>query len=187
MSTTTDQTGEDLWVFAYGSLMWRPGFEHCERRPALLRGYRRRLCLYSDHYRGTAEKPGLVLGLDEGGACRGVAYRVDAERREAALGYLREREMLGGAYRESWPTVELDDAREVTALCYVAIQTHPRYVPEMERETMLAVVRQGVGTMGPDVDYVLATHDHLEAMGVVDPDLTWLAEQLRGAKDPFGA
>ncbi len=171
--------GGDFWVFAYGSLMWRPGFASQERHPALLHGYRRRLCLYSENYRGTREKPGLVLGLDEGGACRGVAYRVVAASREATLAYLRERELLGGIYEEHWRAVELDDARQVTALCYVARPDHPRYAPEMAREDVLTLVLQGVGTMGRDVDYVLATHDHLLEMGVVDGELSWLAEKLR--------
>jgi cation transport protein ChaC len=176
--------GGDLWVFAYGSLMWRPGFVCDERHPALLHGYRRRLCLYSDHYRGTREKPGLVLGLDEGGACRGVAYRIGVALREPTLAYLRERELFGGVYEEHWRTVELDDARQVTALCYVARPDHPRYAKEMPREEVLMLVRQGVGTMGRDVDYVLATHDHLTEMGVVDGELSWLAEKLRGSGEP---
>jgi len=169
----------DMWVFAYGSLMWRPGFPFVERHPALLHGFRRRLCLYSEHYRGTAEKPGLVLGLDSGGACRGVAYRVDAGDRAATLAYLRARELLGGVYDERWHAVELDDARRIEALCYIAKPDHPRYAPEMPREEVLALVRQGFGTMGADVDYVLATHDHLVSMGVTDVELAWLAERLR--------
>ena len=72
--------GKDLWVFAYGSLTWDPGFPFEEARPALLRGYHRAFCLYSTHYRGTPERPGLVLGLDRGGACRGIAYRIAAPR-----------------------------------------------------------------------------------------------------------
>ena len=170
---------QEFWVFAYGSLMWRPGFSFVERHRALLYGFRRRLCIYSDHYRGTAQRPGLVLGLDAGGACRGVAYRVCAADSAGTREYLRARELLGGVYDEEWHAVELDDARQIEALCYVAKTEHPRYAREMPREEVLALVRQGVGTMGPNIDYVLATHDHLVAMGVNDGELVWLAERLR--------
>ena len=93
--------------------------------------------------------------------------------------YLRARELFGGVYDEQWHAVELDDSRRIEALCYVAKTDHPRYAREMSREEVLAVVRQGFGTMGADSDYVLATHDHLMAMGVSDGELAWLAEQLR--------
>ncbi len=169
----------DLWIFAYGSLMWRPGFAALERRPALLHGHRRRLCILSEHYRGTKERPGLVLGLDAGGACRGVAYRVARDLKEATLAAVRAREMLGGVYREDWPQVELDDARIVLALSYFAQPLHPRYASEMPPETVLSLVRQGCGAMGTNADYVLNTHDHLAAMGVFDPELGWLAQRLR--------
>jgi len=171
--------GRDFWVFAYGSLMWRPGFSFVERHPALIHGFRRRLCILSDHYRGTAEKPGLVLGLDAGGACRGVAYRVCAADSVGTHEYLRARELFGGVYDEQWHPVELDDSRRIEALCYVAKTDHPRYAKELPREEVLALVRQGVGTMGPDTEYVLATHDHLVEMGVSDGELAWLAERLR--------
>ena len=80
--------GKDLWVFAYGSLIWDPGFPFEEARPALLRGYHRAFCLYSTRYRGTPERPGLVLGLDRGGACRGVAFRVPGRHAAEVLRYL---------------------------------------------------------------------------------------------------
>ena len=88
----------DLWVFGYGSLMWRPGFPYLDRRTAHLHGYHRSLCVYSHVHRGTPEKPGLVLGLDRGGRCQGVAFRVAAEEAEATLHYLREREQVTGVY-----------------------------------------------------------------------------------------
>src|ERR1700710_3303101 len=84
----------DLWVFGYGSLMWRPDFEFIEKVPARLVGEHRALCVYSFVHRGTPEKPGLVLGLDRGGACRGIAFRVAQNNRAATVGYLREREQV---------------------------------------------------------------------------------------------
>ena len=99
--------GHDLWVFGYGSLMWRPGFRHAERAPAVVTGYHRAFCIASTLHRGTRARPGLVLGLDRGGACAGIAYRVAAADAAWVLDYLRERELVYGVYRETWVTAEL--------------------------------------------------------------------------------
>src|SRR5207244_9265582 len=99
----------DLWVFGYGSLMWKPGFEFVEQVPARLIGEHRALCVYSFDHRGTPEKPGLVLGLDRGGACRGIAFRVTAKRREDTIAYLRGREQTTNVYREVIRSVWLEN------------------------------------------------------------------------------
>src|SRR5688572_31561615 len=118
---------EDLWVFGYGSLMWRPGFPFLERAHAHLYGYHRSLCVLSHVHRGTPEKPGLVLGLDRGGRCHGVAFRVLASEAEATTAYLREREQVTKVYVERRLPVTLDDGREVTALAYIVDRRHPQY------------------------------------------------------------
>ena len=124
-----DHAAEDLWVFGYGSLIWRPGFEYVERVPAHIIGMHRSLCVYSFDHRGTPERPGLVLGLDFGGACRGIAYRVAAKHRAATLAYLRDREQTTAVYREMVRGVWLEGPpeRRVEALCYVVDRGHPQY------------------------------------------------------------
>src|SRR5829696_5227522 len=110
---------EDLWVFGYGSLMWRPGFPFVERRHAHLYGYHRSLCIFSHVHRGTPENPGLVLGLDRGGRCHGVAFLVANEEIDATVRYLREREQATAVYLERRLSARLDDGRAVAVLAYI--------------------------------------------------------------------
>jgi cation transport protein ChaC len=168
-----------FWVFGYGSLMWRPGFTYARRSKALLRGWRRSLCVYSHVYRGSPERPGLVLGLDRGGACPGVAFEVDAALREATIRYLRERELATAVYLERIAPVTLECGDRVLALTYVTDRLHGQYAGRLDREAMLEYVRAGKGKSGHNAEYVLETYDHLLALGVRDPDLEWLAAKLR--------
>ncbi len=114
----------DFWVFGYGSLMWRPGFAHVETRRARLHGYHRALCVYSWVHRGTEQRPGLVLGLDRGGSCVGLAYRVPGELREEVVEYLRARELVTSVYLERFLPVRLAGGDLVEALCYTVDRTH---------------------------------------------------------------
>jgi glutathione-specific gamma-glutamylcyclotransferase len=172
---------QGFWVFAYGSLLWRPGFEYVERRPATLRGYRRRFCMTSIHYRGTPERPGLVLALDEdeAGECRGLAYRVNGPGAAATLAYLRERELVSYAYREVHHPVLLDDGASVEALCYVTDRAHPQYCGGLSLEEQAAVIAVAVGPNGPNVEYLVKTVEMLTSLGLDDPDLAALAELVR--------
>jgi len=169
---------DDLWVFGYGSLMWRPGFPYLERRHAHLHGYHRSLCVFSHVHRGTPDSPGLVLGLDRGGRCHGVAFRVAPEEAEATIHYLREREQATAVYLERRLPVRLDDGRAVTALAYVADRKHPQYAGRLSFEEVLRLVRQGKGISGENPDYVRSTHEHLLGMGIVDPLLQRITEAL---------
>jgi glutathione-specific gamma-glutamylcyclotransferase len=177
--------GEDLWVFAYGSLMWRPGFEFIERVQARLLGAHRALCVYSYVHRGTPERPGLVLGLDFGGRCRGIAYRVEAAQRAATITYLRKREQVTSVYRETtrpiW--VEGSPKRRVPALCYIVDRGHPQYAGRLSLEQQLHHVRQGHGISGANRDYVIATIAALEQLGYRDTELHLLAGMLAGAHE----
>jgi cation transport protein ChaC len=169
--------GEDLWVFGYGSLMWRPGFEHVERQPALLRGAHRALCIRSYRHRGTPEIPGLVLGLDRGGSCRGVAFRVARERAGETHAYLTEREQMNRVYKEQLRPLLLADGRRVRALAYVADRSHAQYA-RLGREAILAHVLAGQGESGACRDYVLSTLAAMAAMGITDHALGWLSGAL---------
>ena len=172
-------SGGDLWVFGYGSLMWRPGFAYTRRCKATLRGWRRSLCVYSHVYRGSPERPGLVLGLDRGGACPGVAFQVDAALRETTVRYLRDREQVTAVYLERVMPVTLEHGERVLALTYIADRLHCQYAGRLDRAAMLNTVRAGKGQSGDNAEYVLETHDHLRAIGVRDRDLEWLSAQLR--------
>ena len=176
---------EDLWVFAYGSLIWRPGFAYLERVPARLIGAHRALCVFSHVHRGTPERPGLVLGLDHGGACRGIAYRVAAAARAETVAYLRGREQVTMVYREAIRSVWLDGApeRRVPALVYMIDRGHAQYAGRLSLEQQLHLVRQGHGRSGANRDYVLDTVSALEALGWRDRDLHLIAERLRGVHE----
>ncbi|HZS63666.1 MAG TPA: gamma-glutamylcyclotransferase [Xanthobacteraceae bacterium] len=185
MHPAFDQLAEDLWVFAYGSLMWRPGFAFAERVAARAVGAHRGLCVYSFVHRGTPERPGLVLGLDIGGTCRGIAYRVSARDRGATVAYLREREQVTAVYRECTRSVWLLGERErrVEALCYMVDRSHPQYAGRLSAAEQLRLVRQGHGKAGPNIDYVLSTVQELEAQGVRDAALHLIAQRLRGGHE----
>jgi cation transport protein ChaC len=169
------------WVFGYGSLMWKPGFEFIEKRPAKLIGAHRALCVYSHVHRGSPEKPGLVLGLDYGGACRGIAFRVDKKNREATVRYLREREQVTSVYREVVRPVLLLEGKEdrSRALCYLVDRSHAQYAGNLPRERQLELILQGNGHSGANPDYVLATVKELETLGIRDATLEWLAARLK--------
>jgi cation transport protein ChaC len=172
---------QDAWVFAYGSLIWRPGFAFAERRLATLDGYRRSFCMASIRYRGTPEAPGLVLALDvdPAGACEGLAYRLSAESREATVAYLRARELISYAYDEARLPLRLDDGRRVEALAYVTNRAHPQYRGGLSLDDQAEVIARAHGPMGPNVEYLMNTVEGLSALGLVDPELDRLVELVR--------
>src|SRR5438445_10775116 len=176
----TEFLTDDLWVFGYGSLMWRPGFEFEERVPARLVGEHRALCVYSFVHRGTPEQPGLVLGLDRGGACRGVAFRVAEKHHADTVAYLRAREQVTSVYREVMRSVWLENEprQRVSALAYVVDRGHVQYAGRLSLAEQLRHVLQGHGQSGVNRDYVLATVKAIEAEGFRDAPLHQLALML---------
>jgi cation transport protein ChaC len=174
--------GRDLWVFGYGSLMWDPGFEHLERRPALLHGFHRRFCVYSSRYRGTPDRPGLVLGLDRGGSCHGVAYRIQARRVAASLDYLCEREMLTGVYRLALCRVRAG-GELLRAGCFLVDRQHAQYC-SLSLEETADLISHGRGQRGSNHAYLANTVRHLDELGIHDRQLHHLlalVEERRSA------
>ena len=179
------QSAYDLWVFGYGSLMWRPGFAYEEARHARLTGYRRCFCIYSVHHRGTARRPGLVLGLDRGGACEGIAYRVAARNAAETIRYLRAREQVNGVYREAHLPVALVEGprRQVLALTYIVERAHPNYAGQLPLAVQARLIHGSQGRSGANLDYLISTLRHLGELGIREREL----ERLLAAIGPHTA
>ena len=169
----------DFWVFGYGSLMWNPGFEVLERRKGVLYGLHRSLCIHSWVHRGTQEKPGLVLGLDHGGACKGIVMRAPGHKREEIIDYLRARELVTSVYLECWRKVILpDNGASVEALVYRADQSHPQYAKGISLEQQVDVVSRSQGRSGHNRDYVANTVEAIRREGIRDGVLEYINERL---------
>ncbi|MET3519204.1 gamma-glutamylcyclotransferase [Mesorhizobium abyssinicae] len=171
----------DFWVFGYGSLIWRPGFAHVETRRARLYGYRRALCVYSFVHRGTRRRPGLVLGLDRGGSCVGLAFRVPGDLRGEVLAYLRERELVTSVYLERTLDIRLDGTGKeangrIEAVAYIVDRAHEQYAGALDAAHAASIVRGAVGQSGRNEDYVLSTLEHLKALSIRDH---WLEDVAR--------
>lgn len=170
-----------LWVFAYGSLIWDPGFVFAERQRATLAGWRRSFCMHSIQFRGTPEAPGLVLALDAEpeACCNGVAYRVEDDLAGVTLGYLRERELISSAYHEAWLPVRLEQGRDVTALTFIINREHDQYAGALPLDHQARVIAERSGIRGPNADYLYSTAAHLADLGISDADLDALALRVR--------
>lgn len=166
----------DFWVFGYGSLMWRPGFAHIETRRARLMGFRRSLCIRSFVHRGTEQRPGLVLGLDRGGSCIGLAFRVPGDLSDEVLAYLRDRELVTSVYLERELAIQLDQGEKVRAVCYIADRNHAQYAGNLDAAHAAGIVAGALGKSGRNEDYVASTVEHLRALGIRDH---WLEEVAR--------
>lgn len=180
-----DQRG--FWVFGYGSLMWRPGFDYLERRRATLHGYRRAFSLASQRYRGTPEAPGLVLGLDwtPGASCEGIAFRVCPTRENLVRDYLHEREMVTRSYIELCcpvvlhPATDGTEAEEAEAIAYVLDRTHRQYAGGLSLEKQAEIIAHAIGPAGPNTEYLHNTVEHLREIGVEDAELYQLDTMVR--------
>jgi cation transport protein ChaC len=161
----------DIWVFGFGSLMWDPGFAYTDRRPALVHGYHRALCVYSVSYRGTHDCPGLVLGLDRGGSCRGIAFRVEARNQDTVIDYLHGREMNNNAYAPRYLNARLDGGAAVRAYSFIARRDHPQYTGKISLARTVELVLQGIGPRGTALAYLQQTVVHMDELGIGDGPL----------------
>ncbi len=158
----------DRWVFGYGSLMWRPGFDFIERRTAVLHGRRRAFCIYSVHHRGTYERPGLVLGLAPGGSVRGAAYRVPEAVWPEVYAYLREREQPTETYFEAWREVKIDGNGRGQALIFLSDMGHSQWAGDLTLEQQAELIAGAKGLSGRNIDYLRDLVMHLREDGVRD-------------------
>jgi cation transport protein ChaC len=169
---------QDVWVFGYGSLIWKPEFDFIEQRPALLPGHHRALCLWSRINRGTPELPGLVFGLEVGGKCHGMAFRVAADHVLTIFETLWRREMSTGAYHPSWIDCQTPQGA-VKALAFVIDRAGPAYVPEPSDDALIEIILRASGIYGSCLEYVTQTADALEVAGIHDARLKALVTRLK--------
>lgn len=170
----------DLWVFGYGSLVWRPEFHYLEARLAALHGYHRALCMWSRVNRGTPERPGLVFSLDQGGTCEGRAYRIAARSVPDIMQALWIREMPSGSYIPRWLACETQQG-SISALVFTMDRTDPSYVPNLTPAEIVQIVRDSHGRYGPCSEYVLRTAQALQEAGITDPSLSAIAQALQAS------
>jgi glutathione-specific gamma-glutamylcyclotransferase len=163
----------DLWIFGYGSLMWKPGFAFAEAHAARINGYHRCFCIYSTHHRGTPKRPGLVLGLDRGRSCDGMVFRVAPEQARTTLAYLRKREQINGVYREARVHVTLTgmDHRQIEAIAFIVERAHPSYTGQLPLVTQAHLIRGAKGLSGANLDYLINTVRQLRQMGLKEREL----------------
>ncbi len=176
-------------MFGYGSLMWEPGFQYEAAEAALLNGYHRAFCMYSFHYRGTRARPGLVLGLDSGGSCRGRAFRIGASRVQTVRQYLWDREMITGMYSERLVPVRLlrgGAPARVVALAYTVDHRHEQYAGKLSLDDQATIIGAARGKNGPNVEYLNNTVEHLDTLGIADGPLHLLRDMTRPAATPPG-
>jgi glutathione-specific gamma-glutamylcyclotransferase len=176
----TTTAASDIWIFGYGSLMWKPGFPHDEAVIGRVTGYRRCFCIYSTNHRGSGTRPGLVLGLDRGGVCDGVALRVTPSHARATLDYLRDREQVHGVYRETLVPVQLIDGthRTVMAQAYIVERAHPSYAGQLTLTQQARLITGARGVSGANLDYLINTVEQLGRLGIREPELDRLLGRI---------
>jgi cation transport protein ChaC len=176
----------DLWIFGYGSLMWNPAIHFAERRGALLRGWHRQFCLWVHLGRGSPDNPGLMLALDRGGSCHGVAFRIEAAHVRHELELLWQREMLSGAYRPRWVRLGTSDG-EITGVTFTVNRRHPRYAGRLDEEQVAAKLACAGGALGRCQDYLFHTAAQLDLIAVDDSYIRRLADRVRAMADAAGS
>ncbi len=169
--------GTDLWVFAYGSLMWNPAVHNAGLRNARLYGFHRRFCLHMPVGRGTPENPGLMLGLDRGGSCRGKIIRIPPDLVESESTILWRREMISGSYQPTWLTTYTETG-PVRAVAFVVNPTHERYIGSIGHLDTVRMIATAEGVLGRCRDYLHNTVIHLDELGIGDGPMHHLLNEV---------
>ncbi|WP_342129461.1 gamma-glutamylcyclotransferase [Hydrogenophaga sp. OTU3427] len=162
--------GDDLWLFAYGSLIWKTEFEVAEKRPARVLGHHRALQMWSRVNRGTPERPGLVLALINGGSCRGMALRVKADQVPAMLPQLWHREMPNPVYDPKWLPCQTPQGT-VKALSFTLSRHSPNFTGRLSDARLREIFAHSRGRYGSTLEYARLTCEHLRAIGIHDAEL----------------
>ncbi len=169
----------DFWVFGYGSLIWNPGFDVLKKERAMLHGLHRSFCVYSWVHRGTQANPGLVLGLDKGGSCQGMAMLAPGKKRNEIIDYLRARELVTDVYLECWRKIRLSNGEQVSALVYRADSSHQQYASGLCLDRQAEIVRNSQGKSGHNADYVKSTVSAMKEHGIRDHSLEYIDARLK--------
>ncbi len=173
-------TGDDIWIFGYGSLMWNPGFDFIDQQPARLEGYHRHFCVYSYHHRGTPEHKGLVLGLDQSGSCQGLGFRVTGQSAAKVMAYLYQRELITTVYQPQVQWIQLLNLNQsVPACCFIVDRTHEQYAGSLSLTDSAHLILNATGKGGPNWDYLQNTVACLAQLGIADPGIQALFEHTQ--------
>lgn len=166
-----------VWVFGYGSLIWNPAFHWCEKLRGEISGYQRTFCLWTKLGRGTEENPGLMLGLEPGGSCNGVAFRIAEDVLETELDIVFRRELLSHAYLPTWVDVKTDNGT-IQAVTFVMDPDHERYVGEIDSDTMIRHLATAAGPLGPNCEYLFKLVENLDLLAFEDAEMAELARRV---------
>ena len=170
-----DYQGDDIWVFGYGSLIWKPELDFTERRDALVHGFHRRFCMWTKIGRGSPECPGLVLALDNGGSTKGVIFRIPAAIAPQELDILWRREMMADSYRPVWLRAKTENG-PIKALSFAIRRNRPVFAPRMADDKVAEIIYRASGFVGPCKDYLHNTQKALIAAGIYDKQMMRLSQ-----------
>ncbi len=175
--TMARESNKDIWVFGYGSLIWNPAFHYAEKRIGAIHGFHRRFCLWTPVGRGSHDFPGLILGLERGGSCRGLVFRIAAAKVASELEIIWQREMVSAAYAPRWISVRTTDGM-VRAIAFVINHAHARYAGLLPEAKIAGIIARAEGGLGRCCDYLFNTVAHLDELGIADRPLSRLAAQV---------
>jgi cation transport protein ChaC len=177
-ATLQDAPPGDVWLFAYGSLMWNPCIEPTAMVPLVVAGWHRRYCLWTTGGRGTPEAPGLMLGLERGGKVAGMALKIPLDRAASDLEVVFRREMITGSYTPRWVHGRSPDG-PITAIGFTINRAHPRYANHLPDEEVARIVAAATGPLGSCLDYLLETERRLAGLGLSDRRLSRISRAVR--------